>query len=216
VVAAASIPLSQQQHLYFDGASWEFYERLLNELADRSMRVTFSDGSIEIMPPLPEHEWVKEVIGSLIDVVTLERNIPIARFGSTTLRRSDRQKGLEPDKCYYLKNAARVRGMREFDSAIHPPPDLAIEVDITRRSIEREPIYAALGVPELWRYDGQRLKVLILSQSGTYQESITSAAFPFLPMQQFEHYIQAMGREDQTAVLRQFKEWVASLGPTLP
>jgi len=164
------------------------------------------------MPPLPEHELPKEAIGVLIDVLTLELEIPIVRYGSATFRRGDRLKGLEPDKCYYLRNAARVRGMKEFDSAIHPPPDLAIEIDITTRSVPREPVYAGLGVPELWRYNGQRLTVLLLGSAGAYSASKTSNVFPFLPMDRFEMFIHRMELEEQTNVLREFRQWVKAIG----
>ena len=163
------------------------------------------------MPPLPEHEWVKEAIGALLDVMTVERGITMARFGSMTFRRPDLERGLEPDKCYYLRNAHLVRGMREFDPTIHPAPDLAIEVDITHRSIAREPIYAALGVPELWRFDGQHLSVIVLNQQHVYDQSEASSAFPFLPMKQFEEFLLRMGREDQNSVLREFRQWSAGL-----
>lgn len=212
---ANPIPAALQQHLVLDGVSWDFYERVLTEIGDSSMRVSFDNGSIEIMAPLAEHENPKEAIGSLIDVLTLELNIPIARFGSTTFRREDRLKGLEPDKCYYLANADRVRGMKAFDPAIHPPPDLAIEIEVTRRSIPRQPIYAGLGVPELWRYDSRkRLTVLLLSARGDYVSAERSPSFPLIPMDRFAEYVRRMEVEEQTSVLRAFREWVRSLvGP---
>src|SRR5438067_340985 len=111
--------LLDQQHIVLDDVSWDFYERVLEEIGDRPIRVTFSEGSIEIMSPLPEHESLKRSIGSLLEQLTVELNIPMRRFGSTTFRREDKQKGLEPDECYYLKNPERVRGMKEFDPAIH-------------------------------------------------------------------------------------------------
>lgn len=206
-----AIPLSEQQHLVLDGMSWGFYERLLEDIGDRPIRVTFDKGSIEIIPPLPEHEWVKEAIGALLDLMTVERGISMARFGSTTFRRPDLERGLEPDKCYYLGNAHRVRGMREFDPTVHPAPDLAIEVDITHRSIAREPIYAALGVPELWRFDGQHLTVLVLNDQRVYDRRDASLAFPFLPMKEIEAFLLRMGQEDQNTVLREFRQWSAGL-----
>jgi Uma2 family endonuclease len=190
---------------------WSFYEDVLAAADDRPLRVTFDDGSIEMMAPLPEHEAPREAIGALIDVLVVERGIPSARFGSTTFRRQDRRKGLEPDKCYYFTNASRVRGMKQFDSTIHPPPDLAIEIDITSRSVLREPVYAGLGVTELWRYDGKRLTVLLLHASGKYTATSTSMLFSFLPMDRFEAFIHRMESEEQTKVLREFRDWVRAL-----
>ncbi len=209
--ATATIPLAERQHIVLDDMSWDFYERLLEEIGDRPLRVTFDEGSIEIMSPLPEHESPKKAIAGLIELLTIELNIPMRRFGSSTFRREDTQKGLEPDECYYLANADRVRGMKEFDPTVYPPPDLAIEVDITRRSIPRQPIYAALGVPELWRFDGKRIHILQLSSEGRYREVDASPAFPFLPMQEFQKFMDRMETEEQTSVLRSFRNWIASL-----
>ena len=203
--------LLDQQHLVLDDVSWDFYENVLAVIGDRPLRVTYHQGRIEIMAPLAMHESGKMHIAALIEVLALELNIPMLCFGSATFRRSDRQAGLEPDSCYYHKNASRVRGMKRFDPAVHPAPDLAIEVDITSRSIAREPIYADLGVPELWRYDGFRLTVLILNATAKYQASSVSAAFPFLPMDRFDQFIHRMDDEERTTVLREFQRWVRTL-----
>ena len=206
--------LLDQQHIVLDDVSWSFYERVLEELGNRPTRVTYFCGRIEIMAPLAEHESSKRYIGSLIDVLTLELNIASARFGSTTFRREDTQSGLEPDECYYFRNAARVRGMKRFDPAIHPAPDLAIEVDITSRSIAREPIYADLRVPELWRYDGFHITVLLLEPTGRYRTSAASSALPFLPMDKFETFVHRMEQEEQTTVMREFQTWARTLKAT--
>jgi Uma2 family endonuclease len=208
---ADPIPLTEQQHLVLNGVSWGFYERTLDEIGNRPMRVTFHRGEIEIMPPLSEHEFAKGAIGGLIEVMAIELNIPMRRFGSTTFRREDKQVGLEPDECYYLENEAKVRGMKRFDPTRDPPPDLAIEIDITRRSISREPIYADLGVPEVWRYDGRRLDLRVLGKSGRYRSVTASAAFPFLPMDRFQAFVHRMEAEGQTGVLREFRDWVKTL-----
>ncbi len=217
LMTAATVPISDrsrlldQQHITLEGVSWAFYEQTLSEIGDRPLRVTYSDGRMEIMAPLAEHETGKEIIGALIEVYALERNIAMARFGSTTFRREDRRGGLEPDKCYYFRNAARVRGMKRFDASVYPAPDLAIEVDITARSVAREPIYADLGVPELWRYDGTRLAVLLLGTDQAYHASDASLALPELPIATVERFVHRMERELQTTVLREFQQWVRTL-----
>ncbi|HZL37239.1 MAG TPA: Uma2 family endonuclease [Tepidisphaeraceae bacterium] len=204
--------LIDQQHLVLDAVSWEFYERVLDEVADRLLRITFHQGRMEIMPPLPEQEFAKTAVGGLVEIVALEWNIPMRRFGSATFRREDTQGGLEPDECYYLANEDKVRGMKRFDPAIHPAPDLAIEIDITRRSVPRQPIYAGLGVPELWRYNGKRLTILLLEDDGTYIPSVNSPSFPKLPMDQFEQFVHRMeSDEEQTSVLRAFRDWIRAL-----
>jgi|SRR5690349_17839788 len=163
------------------------------------------------MSPLPEHERIKKAIARLLETLALERGIPMSAFGSTTFRREDKEAGLEPDECYYLGNEAAVRGMKVFDPSVDPPPDLAIEVDVRHRSTPREPIYAALGVAELWQYDGTKLLVRLLTASGTYKTVPSSPAFPFLPMDRLQEFIRRMVTEEQTAVLREFQRWVTSL-----
>jgi Uma2 family endonuclease len=203
--------LLDHEHVVLHDVSWDFYEHVLAEVGNRQIRVTFSDGSIEIMSPLPEHEWVKKAIGCLIELMAVELNIAMAEFGSSTFRRKDTQKGLEPDECYFFRNASRVLGMKVFDPAVHPAPDLAVEVDVTTRSIARQPIYAALAVPEVWRFDGDKINVLLLGSDGSYSIAASSAAFPFLPMDQFLRFVLRMENEGQTQVLREFQQWVRTL-----
>lgn len=163
------------------------------------------------MSPLPEHELPKKSIARLVEALAVELRIPMTAFGSTTFRRKDKEAGLEPDECYYLHNAPRVRGMKRFDPAVHPPPDLALEIDITSRSIPRQPIYAALGVPELWRFDGRSVQVLKLGGDGKYAPIPASELFPFLPVEMFTRFVRRMLDEDQTAVVIEFQEWVRAL-----
>jgi len=194
-----------------NGVSWGFYEMLLEELENRPIRVTYDDGWMEIMSPLPKHERWKTRIGRMIEILSLELRIPVETLGSTTFKREDRKKGLEPDECYYIQNEAAVRDKDELDLGIDPPPDLAVEVDITRRSIPRQPIYAALAVPELWRFEGKRLLVLHLGPDSKYHASGNSLAFPFLPMRQFEAFLLRLSDEQQLDVLCEFRDWVHTL-----
>lgn len=209
--ATAIAPPPGDQHLLHDDVSWAFYEHLLAEIGDRPFRVTFDDGSLEVMSPLRTHEKWKKRIARLIEMLSLELDITMATLGSTTFRRKDRGKGLEPDDCYYIQHAAAVEGKDELDLTVDPPPDLAIEIDITHRSIPRKPIYAALGVPEVWRFDARRLTVLLLGPDGTYSAAAASLAFPFLPMAKFESFLLRLASEPQNAVLREFRDWVKAL-----
>ena len=202
--------LLDQQHLVLDHVSWAFYEKLLSQVEDRPLRITFDHGRLEIMAPLSEHEFPKGAIRRLVEAMADELEIPLTNLGSTTFRREDLGVGIEPDECYYLENADRVRGMKRFDSGVYPAPDLAIEVDITSRSIPRQPIYAALGVRELWRFDGSTLTVLVL-EAGNYRAVENSIAFPFLPIDQFCVFVGRMTNEEQTAVVREFRLWIRTL-----
>lgn len=204
-------PLADQQHIVLHDVSWGFYERLLREIGDRPLRVTYDNGTLEMMSPLPRQEKWKTRLGRMIEILSLELNLPIEPLGSTTFRGKELKKGLEPDECYYVQHADAIRGKDRLDLTIDPPPDLAVEVDITRRSIKREPLYRALGVPEIWRFRARRLTVLLLGPKRTYRPSPSSAAFPFLPMPIFEAFLLRLEREEQTAVLREFRDWARTL-----
>jgi len=207
----APTPLIEQQHIVLDDVSWQLYEHLLEEIGDRPIRMTFDQGNLEIMSPLPKHERWKGRIAQMVEILEVELNISMEPLGSTTFAREDLAKGLEPDECYYVQHAADVRGKDRLDLTVDPPPDLAIEIDITRRSIAREPIYAALGVPELWRFNGRQFRMLLLGADGTYQTVSHSAAFPFLPASIVESFIRRLGKEQPAVVLRDFRDWVRTL-----
>ena len=195
------------QHFVFEDVSWEFYERLLREVGDRPIRMTFDDGRLEIMSPLLEHEDPKKFIGRLIGMLSFELNVPMKCLGSTTFRRRDKAKGLEPDECYYFKHEKQMRGRKRLNLKKDPPPELVVEIDITSPSIPREPIYAALGVPEIWRYDGNKLECLYLS-GGEYHSRKHSLAFPFLEPVLLEPFLDRLPRDSENDILRSFLAWV--------
>ena len=212
VTLAPDFSLDDQQHIVLDDVSWELYEHLLREVGDRPIRMTYDEGRLEIMSPLPKHDRWSRRIGSLIHHTCVELNIPMVPLGSTTFRDAAKKKGLEPDECFYVRNWEAAMKMDEaFDPAVDPPPDLAVEVDITRRSVARQPIYAALGVPELWRYDGKKLSVLVLRSEGKYESGSSSLAFPFLPIAELETFLTRLRTENDTVVMRDFQQWVRTL-----
>jgi len=209
---APAISLDRVQHVVLEDMSWEFYEHLLEEIGDRHIRVTFSNGRMEIMSPLPRHEYFGQWIARLIELACLDRAIIVRSLGSTTFKSEEEQKGLEPDKCFYIQHAEEALKMdKAFDPAVDPVPDLALEIDITHRSVPREPIYAALGVPELWRFDGKLLSVLHLSPNGKYVKRARSLTFPFIPMAEFTKFVLRLRDKDQIRVLREFRNWLAKL-----
>jgi Uma2 family endonuclease len=199
------------QHIVLTGVSWSYYEQTLEEIGNQPIRVAFLDGVMELMSPMPEHEGAKKAIGDLIATLAVECQIPRKSFGSTTFRREEKSAGSEPDECFYFQNIDAVKGMKRFDSLVHRPPDLWIEVDVLNLSVPREPIYARLGVPEVWRYSDDRLTVRLLSTGGVYADSETSQALPFLPMSTFAQFIPKMIEGDETRVLLEFRAWVRSL-----
>jgi Uma2 family endonuclease len=148
--------------------SWQTYQSLIKDFEQEpALRLTYDRGTLEIRMPLDPHETYKKLLGRLIEAATEELNMEVRSLGSRTWNREDLARGLEPDQCYYIQNEALVRKVEQIDLNQFPPPDLAIEIDITSSSINRLSIYAALGVPEVWRYDGQTLTLLSL-QNGEY------------------------------------------------
>ena len=203
--------LVDQGNVVLHDVSWEFYEQISRELADRHNHITFDNGDLEIMAPVfLSHESWKSWIGQMIEIVCLERNIAARTAGEMTLGRKDLAKALQPDESYYIQTVSAVSGKKKINLKKDPPPDLAVEVDITRSSIPREPIYAALKVPELWRFNGKKLIILRLD-SGQYRTSKSSSAFPFLPMAEFEKFLRRFETQPQTFVARAFRDWVKSL-----
>jgi Uma2 family endonuclease len=190
------------------GVSWQTYEMLLRDIGEQHVYLTYDRGELEVMAPSDFHERYKKIVGRLIETMTLELNIPIASVGSATFRREDVERGLEPDECYYVQHELQIRDNWKIDLRKDPPPDLAIEMDYTHHALDRESVYAALGVPEVWRFDGARLEVLVLSVSGSYESASKSRAFPFLPMDEFERFVLLAASTPETTLVRQFHDWV--------
>jgi Uma2 family endonuclease len=144
----------------------------------------------------------------LIHVWTEEFGIEIESCGSMTMQREDLQRGFEADNCYYLLHLSLVRGKEELDFLVDPPPDLAIEIEVSRKAINKMAIYATFGVPEVWRYDGQTLQVHILTQQGRYQVQSRSACFPQLPLSEVERLLAQLSEAGETALVKSFRTWV--------
>ncbi len=169
------------ERFVFWGISWQQYDTLLEILEDRNVRTSYDRGNLEIMTTSSEHEVYSDLIDTIIKMLMNELDIPYFSTVRTTWRRVDLDRGLEPDESYYIGNAHRVNRM-SIDLKVDPPPDLAVEIEISCTILNRIPIYAALGIPELWRFDGQNLTVMILQPDGAYTPSSKSLSFPFLPI----------------------------------
>lgn len=213
VSVSAQPEITPSRHVVLRDVSWELYESLLREIGAQHVLITYEDGSMELMSPRPEHEWWKKTVARLIETLTEELNIPIAGFGSTTYRRRDLAKGLEPDECYYIQHEALVRGKKRLALNVDPPPDLVVEIDITARDLAREPIYAALGAPELWWFDGRQPRSKRLTPGGTYEVVTNSGAFPFLKDADLEPFLTMVPNTDQTTMVRAFRRWVRERFP---
>lgn len=203
------IRIPKQQRFVLDGVPWERYTRLLHGFSDRHLRITYDRGILEIMTLSHEHEGLAEFLGLIVFILTQELKLHFKLGGSTTFRKRQKKKGLEPDKCYWIANAAKVRGKKKIDLRRDPPPDLAIEVDITHSSLNRMGIYASLRVPEVWRYDGQDLAFMILNADGEYIATSASTCFrlPLTPADLMP-FIRMRDRMDEDVVINEFREWL--------
>jgi len=192
------------------GVSWEFYERFLEEIGDQRIPHSFVDGELTLIAPGIRHESPKEWITRLVGALTEELGLPLRSIGSTRLKAQFAKKGAEPDSGFLIANEPAVRGRREWDIEEDPPPDLLVEIDITSPSLNRLPVYAALGVPEVWLYDGEQLHVRLLQENG-YVDSETSRSFPQLPILEFAEWIERAWVTDETTWLKNFRQWVRRL-----
>lgn len=171
---------SGEQRVVFNHMSWQDYLSVLNAVGNnRSARLTYDKGRLEITMPLEAHEFASEMIALFIRILVEELGLQLKSMGSTTLSYPQVDKGAEPDKGFYIQNHHLVTG-RVVDLAKDPPPDLVVEIDITHTDIDKLSLYAAMGIPEFWRYDGEFVRIYLL-QADTYQESETSDTFPQIP-----------------------------------
>ncbi|MDX2099063.1 MAG: Uma2 family endonuclease [Leptolyngbyaceae cyanobacterium bins.59] len=195
------------QRILLHCIDWDTFEAVLEELGEqRSTKIAYDRGVLEIMAPLPIHEFDKEIISDLLKAFLEELEIEFLTLGSTTFKNKAMLQGIEPDQCFYIQNELRVRGKNRLDLAIDPPPDLALEVDVTSRT--HPGIYAALGVPELWRRDNHLIRVYVL-QTGEYVEVDDSPTAPGWQLAsvipQYVEQSRAIGRNK---TMRAFRTWV--------
>lgn len=203
-----SLNISAGQSVVLENVSWQTFEKLLIELAEcSSLQLVYDRGTLEIMAPLPEHEYFKEAIGDLVKDLADELDIDYETLGSTTWKRQDLLAGVEADNCFYIQNESAIRGKLDFDLTQDPPPDLALEIDLTSKSLDRLPIYARLRVPEIWRYDKGQIRIYQL-QNETSVETNNSLAFPNFPIQEIVPFIQGNRSLGKKHLRRAFRRWV--------
>ncbi|MBP0017424.1 MAG: Uma2 family endonuclease [Cyanobacteria bacterium SBLK] len=200
-----TVNLSPGSHLLIQDVAWEQYEALLEELgSDRIIpRINYCDRVLELMSPLPSHERPHRIIADIVKVLLDASDRDWEDFGSTTLRKPQKA-GVEADTCLYIENAARVRNLLRIDLDIDPPPDLAIESDVTSKTTLEA--YEAIAVPEVWIYENNKLRIYILRSDG-YQLSQKSAIFPdFEILEMIPRLIQQAYREGTSQMLRQLRK----------
>jgi Uma2 family endonuclease len=208
-----------EQRLRLSLVSWEKYEQMAAWFEGRHVRLTYDRGELEIMTVSHLHELDKHLLGRLLAALTEELNIDIHGAGSMTFKREDLDRGLEPDECYWIEHEMQMRSVRDYDPEQHPPPDLVLEVEVSRSALDRMGIYAALKVPEVWRWDGECLTFWLLKR-GKHVESPISRSFPLLAAHELVRFVRMCGTMSQTRLVLSFREWVReqqALGwPTAP
>jgi Uma2 family endonuclease len=200
-----------EQRFVLRNVSWKTYEHLLADFAEsRSPRLTYDRGTLEIMSPLPQHETLSHNLAMLVEIAAEAGDVDVAGFGSTTFKREDLERGFEPDACFYIQNAERMRGKEQVDLAIDPPPDLIIEIEQSRSSMNKLPIYAQIGVPEVWRHTGQRLVILVLREE-SYHEEEESAALPGVRSESITALLEESQSLRRPEWVRRARAWALSL-----
>ena len=206
-VQLEQLVINPGQQLLLKDVSWQMYEDLIEELGEkRGSRINYSRGLLEIMVPSVEHEDDTVMIGDFLAVILEEYDIEFRNLGSTTFKSQTLNQGIEADRCYYIENEALIRGKKRIDLIIDPPPDLAIEIDITSRT--RFDNYRILGVGELWRFDGTKLEINVL-QNGEYRQYQESPHFPGLPITTaIPDYLNRSKIEGRNQTMKAFRAWV--------
>jgi len=195
------------QRVLLSEVSWQEFEAILEDLGEhRSSRVAYDNGILEIMTPLPEQGHNKEIISDLIKALLEELDIEFCTLGSTTFKNQNMNQGIEPDNCLYIQNEAAVRGKNRLDLTVDPPPDLALEIDVTSRTHPN--IYEALGMPELWQFENGKLQINVL-QEGKYIKCEYSPNFPSFPLiDLIPQYLNQCRTEGRNKTMKAFRAWV--------
>jgi Uma2 family endonuclease len=200
--------LPNDSTLILHGISWEEYESILEDLGENAgMRISYDRGRLQVVTLSPEHESYAELIKQLVGLLSLRLRIRVLHFGSATMKTKHQGKGSEPDACFYVQNAHLIGGKKQLDFSNDPPPDVIVEVDLHHESLSKFPIYAALKVPEIWRYDGQTLTIYYLQQDH-YVSIESSRALPLLTSSTLTGFLSRGQHEDQYETLLAFESWL--------
>ena len=190
------------------GVSWNDYEELLRAIGKApGLHISFDEGTLQIKSPSSKHEYLSKLIERLVDRISIRQRIKVLFYGSATLKKQSEQKGAEPDACFYVQTADAVGKKDQIDFNIDPPPDVVLEIDIHHESISKLPIYAAFGISELWRYDGESLIIYHL-RNGQYELADTSLALPILTSAVLTEFLARGPKEDQYDIVLAFEEWL--------
>jgi len=188
--------------------TWENYEQLLHDLGDSSsVRVSYDNGKLEIMSPLLSHEVWKDLINRVVDALALHLGVDVEICGSTTFKHEQLAGGVEPDTCFYVQNYQKIIGKGRIDLSVDPPPDIAVEIDLSHSAINKPAFYSSLRVPEFWRYDERHMRIYHLVE-GKYVEVPAGSTFPILTSELLTDLLERCKTEGQSGSLRWFRKWL--------
>lgn len=204
----STVPAAASHSLVLHGIDWRTYSRLLRAFDERrSIRLTYDRGTLEIRTRSPEHENLNLLLNHLVIAAAEELGLEMASYGAMTMRRG-RRRGLEADQCYWIANESAMRGRDRIDLRTDPPPDLVIEVDVSRSSLDRMTIYANLGVPEVWHLDQQGFSIQVLGPNRRYASGPNSLSFPVVTAAALAGFLALRGQVGENALVRQFRDWL--------
>ncbi|GAP97742.1 Uma2 family endonuclease [Leptolyngbya sp. NIES-2104] len=196
-----------ENRVVLHNVEWDTYEALLAAFGERSVpRLAYYHGTLEIMSPREEHENGNALVSDFIKILVEELDQNLKSMASTTLNRKDLAVGAEPDSAFYIANEPLVRG-RRVDLNIDPPPDLVIEVDITHTDINKNALYAEMGVGEFWRYNGRILTIYQL-QEGQYVEVAASPTFSWVQKERLYQFLRNCAQKGETAAKRSLRSGI--------
>lgn len=197
---------SGEKRVIFHNLNWQAYQQVVRAIGEnRSARFTYDRGTLEITMPLEEHEFYRELIGRFIYFLVAEFGLRIKTMGSTRLEREDLDRGAEPDNAYYIQNQPLVAG-KTVNLEEDPPPDLVVEIDITHTDIKKQELYASMGVPEFWRFNGRVWRIYQL-EGGEYLEVEISPTFGQVPKTKLYEFL-AQALEDEVAAEQSLRQWI--------
>ena len=204
----AQLPPGSRLSLY--DVEWDEYDDLLQQMGDTpGFRVSYDNGRMQILSPSARHEKYKNLLHDFLLILGDELNLEVLSYGSVTLRLKATGKGAEADDCFYIQHAADMALKDNIDLRCDPPPDLVVEIDLTSESGGKLRIYSALGVPEIWRFDGSKCQVLVLT-GDTYVETGCSLAFPFLDGQRVCNFVSNSSTAGPGSARASLRIWLKS------
>lgn len=207
----ASLPADSR--VIFHNVSWADYEGLLEQVGEPAgLRISYDNGTLEAMTLSAEHEKYVAFINRLVSQLSFRLQTNILFFGGPTIKSSSVLKGNEPDACFYVQTASAIGHRLALDFAVDPPPDIAVEVDIHHGSQNKFPIYAALGVPEVWLFDDEKLTIHLLQQD-QYSVAAASLALPVLAADVLTEFLTRLRSEGEFQTILAFDEWLRTQQP---